>query len=201
MPGSVSHACLHEYADTRGACGVREGRLRCMARERGNRYEAHPRAPCPDNETRVPAYSSTRTRDTCACVFVYTHMSRVVANKYALCVLRNLCFIARTVPRMLSKTSPRASIQAARSRARPICTPRLRPLRFALSRRGGARDAFCSVPSDSRVMRADRAGVDGAAASPGRGQEREAGGGRVVGALHAGAEAAAEEKRVRMRAG
>jgi hypothetical protein len=60
---------------------------------------------------------------------------------------------------------------------------------------------FLSVQSNSRVPRADRAGVDGAAAARGRGKGREAGGGRDAGALRAGADAAAEEEPVRMRVG
>jgi hypothetical protein len=161
----------------------------------GRRYKAHAHEITRariyvDHETRVPAYSSTPTRDTRACVFVYTHTSRVGVNEYAVFLLRNMCPTARTGPHMLSKTSPRASIQAARSRAHL---------------HGAAAPArtysVCPFQSHLRVLRADRAGVDGAAASPGRGQEREAGGGRVAGALRPGADAAAEEAPVRTRAG
>jgi hypothetical protein len=116
------------------------------------------------------------------------HTSRVGVIQYAVCVLHNICSTARTV--LLSKTSPRASIQAARSRAylHGAAAP-------------DSTSSVCSFQSHSRVLRADRGAVDGAAASPGRGQEREAGGGRVAGALRLGADAAAEEAPVRARAG
>jgi hypothetical protein len=131
MPGSVSHACLHEYADTRGACGVREGRLRCMPREGIDTRPTHmPRARIYlDRETRVRAYSSTRTR---------------LVWKYAVCVLHNMCSILdrtccprratapQSKPPLLSFSSSPSPPDPSPSRSRRLAKTGVLPRSFSL---------------------------------------------------------------------